>query len=345
VPRHPRIEFAGAFYHVMCRGDRREAIVQDDQDRRRFIETLGEACEKTGWRVHAWVLMDNHYHWLLETPEGNLVEGMKWFQNAYTRRYNSRHKTWGHVFGGRYKSILVEDREDNSRGYNYLLTLGDYIHLNPVRAGLTSNGSENALLGYEWSSLKRVYGVPKAMRPVWCDVERLLSSDTTKARRAYFKRLEAKIADKKLIENPPEGQTLNSTLNRGWYWGSQEFREKVAKLHMATAGGHASVNRNRNEVDITRHDISEASKLLERGLKHLKLTSKELRESRGSHPKKVAIALAIKTRTTAPLRWIAEKLSMKSSLNVSQQLTRYRKGHIKLGKAEKKWLQSVNIIT
>jgi hypothetical protein len=114
---------------------------------------------------------------------------------------------------------------------------------------------------------------------------------------------------------------------------------------MATAGGHASVNRNRNEVDITRHDISEASKLLEGGLKQLKLTPKELRESRGSHPKKVAIALAIKTRTTAPLRWIAEKLSMKSSLNVSQQLTRYRKGHIKLGKAEKKWLQSVNIIT
>ena len=85
----------------MARGDRREPIVLDDNDRECFVVTLGEICAKTGWQVIAWVLMGNHYHWAIRTPEANLVEGMKWFQNTYTRRFNSRHRVWGHLFGGR----------------------------------------------------------------------------------------------------------------------------------------------------------------------------------------------------------------------------------------------------
>jgi len=81
MPRQPRIEFQGAYYHVMARGDRREPIVVDDADREMFVRTLGEACTKAGWKIHAWVLMGNHYHLLLETPRANLVSGMKWFQN------------------------------------------------------------------------------------------------------------------------------------------------------------------------------------------------------------------------------------------------------------------------
>ena len=82
MPRKPRIEFAGAVYHVMSRGNRGEAIFRDDRDRIRFLETLGEACEKTGWRIHAYVLMFNHYHLLLETLQPNLVAGMKWLQRT-----------------------------------------------------------------------------------------------------------------------------------------------------------------------------------------------------------------------------------------------------------------------
>src|SRR6266481_2567508 len=99
VARGIRIEYAGAFYHVMARGNRRGRIFHDDVDRRFFLQTLGEACERTGWRVHAWVLMRNHYHLMLETPEANLIEGMKWLQNTYTRRFNSRHRLWGRLFG------------------------------------------------------------------------------------------------------------------------------------------------------------------------------------------------------------------------------------------------------
>ena len=108
MPRQVRIEFPGAMYHVMARGDRREEIVRDDEDRRTFLRTLGEASERAGFRVHAWVLMSSHYHLLIETPEANLSRGMGWLQNAYTRRINTRHRLWGHVFGGRYKAILIE---------------------------------------------------------------------------------------------------------------------------------------------------------------------------------------------------------------------------------------------
>ena len=95
MPRQVRIEYAGAVYHVMARGDRREGIFNDEEDRAMLLKILAQACDKTGWRVHSWVLMDNHYHWLIETAEPNLVDGMRWVQNTYTRRFNVRHKLWG----------------------------------------------------------------------------------------------------------------------------------------------------------------------------------------------------------------------------------------------------------
>lgn len=102
MPRSVRITFPGAYYHVMARGNRRGEIFLDEDDRRYFLKTLGEACGMTGWAIHAWVLMSNHYHLLVETPEANLVAGMQWFQNTYTRRFNTRHHLWGRLFGDRY---------------------------------------------------------------------------------------------------------------------------------------------------------------------------------------------------------------------------------------------------
>jgi REP element-mobilizing transposase RayT len=89
----------------MARGNRRERIFRQDTDRRFFYRALSEVCGRTGWKVHAWVLMSNHYHLMLETPEANLVAGMKWLQNTYTRRYNSRYPLWGRLFGDRYKAV------------------------------------------------------------------------------------------------------------------------------------------------------------------------------------------------------------------------------------------------
>ena len=102
MARKLRIQYAGAVYHVINRGDRREPIFRDDADRQRFLETLGEAYAKTDWQVHALCLMANHFHVVVETPKGNLVAGMKLFLGTYTARFNRRHKLFGHLFSGRY---------------------------------------------------------------------------------------------------------------------------------------------------------------------------------------------------------------------------------------------------
>jgi putative transposase len=98
MARKLRVQYPGAIYHAMNRGDRREPIFLDDKDRHQFLRTLGEACEKTDWQVHAWCLMNNHFHLVVETPSANLVEGMRWFLAVYTNRFNHRHREFGHVF-------------------------------------------------------------------------------------------------------------------------------------------------------------------------------------------------------------------------------------------------------
>ena len=120
MARKLRVEYPGAIYHVLNRGDRREAIFQDEADRQRFLDTLGEACLKTGWQVHAYCLMSNHFHLVVETPRANLVAGMKWFLGVYTSRFNRRHKLFGHLFSGRYKSLIVD-----GSGSGYLKTVCD----------------------------------------------------------------------------------------------------------------------------------------------------------------------------------------------------------------------------
>ena len=156
MPRQVRIQFEGAIYHVMCRGNRREDIFEDDTDRECFLQTFGETCRKTGWLVHAYVLMGNHYHVLVETPQPNLVKGMTWFQSTYTARFNARHRRSGHLFGGRYKAVLV----DSEAGGEYFRTLMDYLHLNPVRASLIRVRSPTSRNGFE-----AVVSAPAAARP------------------------------------------------------------------------------------------------------------------------------------------------------------------------------------
>ena len=108
MARKMRLEYEGAIYHVLNRGDRREPIFKDDRDRDIFLETLSQAAQKTGWQIHAYCLINNHFHLVVETPNANLVAGMAWLQSTYTIRLNHRHKLFGHVFSGRYKAQWVE---------------------------------------------------------------------------------------------------------------------------------------------------------------------------------------------------------------------------------------------
>ena len=143
MPRQLRIQYAGAIYHLLSRGDRRESIFIDDKDRRQFLATLGRGCLKTGWQVHAYCLMSNHFHLVIETPRPNLVEGMKWLLGTYTMRFNRRHRVSGHLFAGRYKSLLIDGAASD-----YLRIVCDYVHLNPVRAGPVRK--QERLRKYRW---------------------------------------------------------------------------------------------------------------------------------------------------------------------------------------------------
>jgi REP element-mobilizing transposase RayT len=216
------VEFEGALYHVLDRGDRQEAIFGDDHDRECFLATLGKACARTGWRVHAYVLMSNHYHLLVETPQPNLVAGMRWFQTTYTVRFNRRHRVSGHLFQGRYKAVVVDPEE---RGYFALLS--DYIHLNPVRARMI--GLEQRLFDYPWSSYP--FYVARKKRPPWFDADTVLGElglrDDAAGRRAYGERMRQRAVEELRDEG---GGLEREELRRGWCLGGAGFRERMLRL-------------------------------------------------------------------------------------------------------------------
>ncbi len=266
MPRAPRVEFEGGMFHVMCRGDRGEAIYLEDADRGLFLKTLGEACLRTGWRVHAYVLMDNHYHLLLETPEANLVAGMRWFQGTYTVRHNVKHRLVGHLFQGRYKAIPVDPDEPS-----YAVTVADYIHLNPVRARMVE--SEEDLLRFSWCSY-RWYGGMKPGKPQWLMTERILWEMTghergVRAAHGYRDHIRGRIGEEKARrESPRHGSESErdpwKQLRRGWVLGGEGFREKIAELAFKGSVGKSRESYVRRGA-LERHDEAMAGVQLERG--------------------------------------------------------------------------------
>lgn len=170
MARPLRLEFAGAFYHVTSRGDGQEDIYLDDTDKRSFLDVVERVCGRFNWAIHAYCLMDNHYHLLVETPDGNLAKGMRQLNGVYTQRFNRRHHRVGHVFQGRYKAILVERDA-------YLLELARYIVLNPVRAHTAKSAKD-----WPWSSYRATAG--QADGPPWLQTDWLLGSFGRNRRRA-----------------------------------------------------------------------------------------------------------------------------------------------------------------
>ena len=150
MARPLRIEHPDAVYHVTSRGNARSDIFHSDQDREEFLLILDSVIKRFNWLCHAYCLMDNHYHLLIETPDGNLSLGMRQLNGIYTQKYNYLHGKTGHVFQGRYKAILV-DKE------SYLLELCRYVVLNPVRAKIIDKPEE-----WKWSSYRYTAGIKKA---------------------------------------------------------------------------------------------------------------------------------------------------------------------------------------
>lgn len=174
MTRPLRLEFPNALYHVTSRGDRREDIYENDDDREKFVEILGAVVSDYNWLCHGYCLMGNHYHLIIETLDGNLSKGMRQLNGVYTQASNRRHKRSGHLFQGRYKAILV-DKE------SYLLELSRYVVLNPVRA----KGMVDRIEDWPWSSYLAMVGV--APQPDWLTTDWLLSQFGTRKKRSMEK--------------------------------------------------------------------------------------------------------------------------------------------------------------
>lgn len=161
MARPLRLEFAGGLYHITSRGDRREAIYSNDDERQLWLDVLGQVCERFNWVIHGYCQMTNHYHLLVETLDGHLSRGMRQLNGVYTQQFNHRHHETGHLFQGRYKAILVQKD-------SHLLELTRYVVLNPVRAGMVMRPED-----WAWSSYRAM--IQAASEPRWLDVDWTLS--------------------------------------------------------------------------------------------------------------------------------------------------------------------------
>ncbi|MBU1692765.1 MAG: transposase [Verrucomicrobia bacterium] len=307
-----RIEYPGAFYHVMCRGDRGEAVFRDDGDRLTFLKTLSETCSRTGWRVHAYVLMSNHYHLLIETPEANLVAGMKWMQGTYTQRFNTRHRVRGHLFQGRYRAIPVQSDEPE-----YLRLVSAYIHANPVRAGLLKEAKE--FFGYRWSSLPAFTGQARladwlVRRQVFeaCGIVR----EGRKSRQAYRSLMVERMRDILNEQGRKESEATWNDLRRGWCVGGAEFRDWLLdRVGERLKGRRRESYRGEN---LFRHDDRTAESLLLAGLKALGLALGAVQAMKKSAPEKQALLWLVKTKTVVGDEWVVARLNGGHRSNVSR---------------------------
>lgn len=213
MARPLRIEYPNAFYHVTSRGNEQKDVFKSQRDREKFLEYLESATNRYGAVIHAWCLMSNHYHLLLETPVGNLSQIMRHINGAYTTYFNIKRKRAGHLFQGRYKAILVEADE-------YAAELSRYIHLNPVRATMVARPEE-----YKWSSYKSYIGQDKAAD--WLKTDFIFG---------YFggKAADAQSRYRKFVEDSlgseyysPLKATVASTI-----LGSAEFVRDISKRHL-----------------------------------------------------------------------------------------------------------------
>lgn len=234
-----RIEYEGALYHITSRGNERRKIFKDKTDRRTFLDIVKDYHDRFGVLIHSYVLMDNHYHLILETPKGNLLKVMHGINSRYTVYFNRRHKRSGHLFQGRYKAIIVDKDA-------YLIPLSRYVHLNPVRATI-AEGPE----GYKWSSYNGYIG--KRKEDNWVEYSWVLSKFAQNKKVAwqkYKKYTEEGLAVK--IESPFKSLLGQVIL------GGEDFREKIKGYLQGRQISQEIIERKRFDKKASPEEIVEA---------------------------------------------------------------------------------------
>lgn len=334
MARQPRFQYAGAVYHVMARGDGGKQIFIQKEDHESFLYWLEKVCGSHGWRVHAWVLMGNHFHLLLETREANLSSGMRVLLGTFSQAWNSRYQRRGHVFQGRYKSVPVAG--EVAADAHYFKSVADYIHLNPARAGL-AGGARGKLVDFPWSSLPQY---AKGNLPAWLAIDRVLDalklSHDRRGRSAYVAWLEARASsDGGKIE-----EAAMEALRRGWYLGQESFRDKLlgvmdkAKLGFRKKDSHTG-------GAVRAYNESEAERIVGAVGTALGLSMKreDLMLLKKGDRRKVICAAIAKGRTAVGNEWLAERLGMGHGSYVSSLVQRIRRD-----KREQRVLRKYEII-
>jgi putative transposase len=207
MARPLRIEFEHACYHVTSRGNQQAPIFLADQDFELFLEILAQTVQRMNWRINSYVLMNNHYHLVVTTPEANLSRGMRDLNGQYTQAFNRRRSRSGHVFQGRYKAIIV----DKDR---YLAELARYLTLNPVRAHMVTAPDE-----WRWSSFHAMVG--EIVAPSWLDTSSILGLFSTNE-------LLAQTAFRRFVWEGINSATIWQHLQRQQFLGDQTFVERMA---------------------------------------------------------------------------------------------------------------------
>lgn len=303
MARSLRVEYPGAVYHLLNRGNYRKPVFATPETRKTFEECLFRACERYGWRLYAYCTLSNHYHCALKTLDGNLSIGMQWFQSTFANRFNRAHQAHGHLFQGRFKSLVVEQDE-------YLGPLIHYIHLNPVRAGLISI---EEIETYRWSTMW--YLNQKRKRQEFMDLELGLYyagglADTHPGHQLYRAYLTL------LQEDDRKKQQLQfASMCRGWALGCKQFKEELIEKHLP--------------VGLIRHfeggDLQEVNRLrwetmLNECMNILGKSKTDIESDRKTASWKVMIAYFMKEHTGVSNVWLAKRLSMGVPQGVSRSL-------------------------
>ncbi|HEX2854004.1 MAG TPA: transposase [Opitutaceae bacterium] len=309
MARKLRLEYAGACYHVINRGNYRRDLFAGKGAAESFEKCLFEAAARFGWRLHAFVIMRNHFHLAVETPEPNLSEGMKWLQGTWAARFNRFRGEGGRPFQGRYKALHVEP------GHS-LAQVAHYIHLNPVRAKVKK---AEELREFRWSSLSWLL---KNKRPDWLAPETVLFEsgglpDTPAGWRRYLGYLAVLAEEESRLR-----EEKFSRLSRGWAIGSKEFRTGLKKdlaeegrerfgLLGADPAAHRQVR-----AELWEQKLADGAKALGVDLARL--------PAQRSAPEKVELAALMKSATSVSNDWLAETLAMGKPASVSQYVRRFR---------------------
>jgi putative transposase len=216
LARQLRIEYPGAFYHITSRGNQKQPVFLSPWDKARFLDYIKEAHDKFDFLIHAYCLMENHYHLMLETKQANLSRGMHFLNTAYTIYFNGRHNKVGHLFQGRFKGILIEAE-------TYAQELSRYIHLNPVRAGISESPES-----HPWSSFREYLGQREC--PPWLETRLVLGlpgKDAEKSRRDY------QVYVMRPLPEPLSGLPSNQKEGLPAILGSRDFEVRIKGKYLS----------------------------------------------------------------------------------------------------------------